>query len=40
VTVPVGTGPKGLPVGIQVVGRAEEDRAVIAWAACVQNVLA
>jgi Asp-tRNA(Asn)/Glu-tRNA(Gln) amidotransferase A subunit family amidase len=32
VTVPVGVGPNGLPLGIQVVGRAGEDRAVLAWA--------
>ena len=32
VTVPAGTGPNGLPLGIQVVGRAGEDRAVLAWA--------
>ena len=32
VTVPAGTGPHGLPLGIQVVGRAGEDRAVLAWA--------
>lgn len=40
VTVPAGTGPKGLPLGIQIVGRAGEDRAVLAWAAWVQNALA
>jgi Asp-tRNA(Asn)/Glu-tRNA(Gln) amidotransferase A subunit family amidase len=32
VTVPVGVGPNGLPLGIQVVGRRGEDRAVLAWA--------
>jgi len=32
VTVPAGTGPNGLPLGIQIVGRAGEDRAVLAWA--------
>lgn len=32
VTVPAGTGPNGLPMGIQIVGRAGEDRAVLAWA--------
>ncbi|MBN8875828.1 MAG: amidase, partial [Rhodospirillales bacterium] len=32
VTVPAGTGPNGLPLGIQVVGRRGEDRAVLAWA--------
>ncbi|MGH7211496.1 MAG: amidase family protein, partial [Acetobacteraceae bacterium] len=32
VTVPAGTGPNGLPLGIQIVGRAGEDRAVLASA--------
>ena len=32
VTVPAGKGPKGLPLGIQIVGRFGEDRAVLAWA--------
>jgi Asp-tRNA(Asn)/Glu-tRNA(Gln) amidotransferase A subunit family amidase len=32
VTVPAGEGPDGLPLGIQIVGRAGEDRAVLAWA--------
>ena len=32
VTVPTGMGPNGLPLGIQVVGRRGEDRAVLAWA--------
>lgn len=32
VTVPAGMGRNGLPLGIQVVGRAGEDRAVLAWA--------
>lgn len=32
VTVPAGAGPNGLPLGIQVVGRRGEDRAVLAWA--------
>ncbi|HUN43492.1 MAG TPA: amidase [Acetobacteraceae bacterium] len=32
VTVPAGTGPNGLPLGVQVVGRAGEDRTVLAWA--------
>ncbi|MBV9735562.1 MAG: amidase [Acidisphaera sp.] len=33
VTVPAGTGPHGLPLGVQVVGRLGEDRQVLAWAA-------
>lgn len=32
VTVPAGVGPNGLPLGIQIVGRQGEDRAVLAWA--------
>jgi Asp-tRNA(Asn)/Glu-tRNA(Gln) amidotransferase A subunit family amidase len=32
VTVPAGEGPDGLPLGIQIVGRRGEDRAVLAWA--------
>ena len=40
VTVPAGTGPGGLPLGIQIVGRAGEDRATLAWAAWVSSALA
>lgn len=40
VTVPAGTGPKGLPLGIQIVGRMGDDRAVLAWARWVQNAIA
>ncbi len=36
VTVPAGTGPRGLPLGIQVVGRRGEDRATLAWARWVE----
>jgi Asp-tRNA(Asn)/Glu-tRNA(Gln) amidotransferase A subunit family amidase len=32
VTVPAGTGPNGLPLGIQIVGRQGDDRKVLAWA--------
>ena len=32
VTVPAGTGPKGLPLGIQIIGRRGEDRQTLAWA--------
>jgi Asp-tRNA(Asn)/Glu-tRNA(Gln) amidotransferase A subunit family amidase len=39
VTVPVGTGPTGLPLGIQIVGRCGEDRAVLAWARWVEAAL-
>ncbi len=40
VTVPAGTGPNGLPLGIQVVGRRGEDRAVLAWANWVAGMIA
>ncbi len=39
VTVPVGTGPNGLPLGIQIVGRCGDDRAVLAWARWVEAAL-
>nr|WP_294521178.1 amidase [uncultured Rhodopila sp.] len=39
VTVPAGTGPNGLPLGIQIVGRRGEDRAVLAGARWVQAAL-
>ncbi len=39
VTVPVGTGPNGLPLGIQVVGRRGEDRAVLAAAQWVASAI-
>ncbi len=32
ITVPAGTGPNGMPLGIQIVGRHGDDRAVLAWA--------
>ncbi len=40
VTVPAGTGPNGLPLGIQIVGRQGEDRAALAWAGWVAAALA
>ena len=39
VTVPAGTGPGGLPLGIQVVGRFGEDRETLAWAQWVAAAL-
>ena len=39
VTVPAGTGPNGLPLGIQIVGRRGDDRAVLAWARWVEAAL-
>jgi Asp-tRNA(Asn)/Glu-tRNA(Gln) amidotransferase A subunit family amidase len=32
VTVPAGEGPKGLPLGVQVVTGFGQDRAALAWA--------
>ena len=40
VTVPAGTGPNGLPLGIQIVGRAGDDRAVLTWARWVESAIA
>jgi Asp-tRNA(Asn)/Glu-tRNA(Gln) amidotransferase A subunit family amidase len=40
VTVPAGTGPAGMPLGIQLVGRLGEDRAVLAAAHWVGAALA
>jgi Asp-tRNA(Asn)/Glu-tRNA(Gln) amidotransferase A subunit family amidase len=39
VTVPAGTGPNGLPLGIQIVGRLGDDRAVLAWARWVEAAI-
>jgi len=39
VTVPAGTGPDELPLGIQIVGRRGEDRATLAWAQWVGEAL-
>ena len=40
VTVPAGTGPNGLPLGIQIVGRRGDDKAVLAWARWVESAIA
>ena len=40
VTVPAGTGPNGLPLGIQIVGRRGDDKAVLAWARWVEAAIA
>ena len=40
VTVPAGTGPNNLPLGIQIVGRQGDDRAVLAWARWVEAAIA
>jgi Asp-tRNA(Asn)/Glu-tRNA(Gln) amidotransferase A subunit family amidase len=39
VTVPGGTGPEGLPLGIQIVTRLGEDRQALAWAQWVMAAL-
>ncbi len=39
VTVPAGSGPDGLPLGIQIVGRYGDDRAVLAWAQWVASAI-
>jgi Asp-tRNA(Asn)/Glu-tRNA(Gln) amidotransferase A subunit family amidase len=39
VTIPAGTGPKGLPLGVQLVGRIGEDAAVLGWARWLQAAL-
>jgi Asp-tRNA(Asn)/Glu-tRNA(Gln) amidotransferase A subunit family amidase len=39
VTVSAGTAPNGMPLGIQIVGRHGEDRAVLAWAQWVAAAL-
>jgi Asp-tRNA(Asn)/Glu-tRNA(Gln) amidotransferase A subunit family amidase len=33
ITIPAGSGPSGLPLGVQLVGRPGEDRQLLAWAA-------
>ena len=40
VTVPAGTGPDGLPLGIQIVTRIGEDRQALAWARWVAAAIA
>ena len=39
VTVPAGTGPSGMPLGLQVVGHLGEDRATLAWAQWIAHAL-
>jgi len=39
VSVPAGLGPQGLPLGIQIVGRKGDDRALLAWAQWVAAAL-
>ncbi len=40
VTVPAGTGPNAMPLGLQIVGRIGEDREVLAWAQWIAAALA
>ncbi len=40
VGVPAGTGPRGLPLGVQVIGAPGSDRETLAWAAWLEDVLA
>jgi len=39
ITVPAGHGPRGLPLGVQLVGRRGEDRETLAWAQWVAAAL-
>jgi Asp-tRNA(Asn)/Glu-tRNA(Gln) amidotransferase A subunit family amidase len=39
VTVPAGTGPRGLPLGVQIVARPGEDREALAWAEWVRSAV-
>jgi Asp-tRNA(Asn)/Glu-tRNA(Gln) amidotransferase A subunit family amidase len=39
VTVPAGLGPNGMPLGIQIVGRRGDDKAVLAWAQWVATAI-
>ena len=39
VTVPAGKGPKGLPLGVQLVGRIGEDSALLSWARWLQGAM-
>jgi Asp-tRNA(Asn)/Glu-tRNA(Gln) amidotransferase A subunit family amidase len=39
VTVPAGTGPNGLPLGIQIVGRRGDDRGMLTWARWVEDAI-
>ncbi|MDX3908050.1 MAG: amidase [Pigmentiphaga sp.] len=40
VTVPAGTGPDGLPLGIQLVARRGQDAQLLAWARWLQHIMA
>jgi Asp-tRNA(Asn)/Glu-tRNA(Gln) amidotransferase A subunit family amidase len=40
VTLPYGTGPRGLPLGVQFVGRYDADMELLAWAQWAERTLA
>ncbi len=39
VTVPTGTGPTGLPIGLQIVGRPGTDKATLAWSQWITSAM-
>lgn len=39
VTVPAGKGPNGMPLGVQIVGRFDDDAATLAWAEWVRQAM-
>jgi Asp-tRNA(Asn)/Glu-tRNA(Gln) amidotransferase A subunit family amidase len=39
VTIPAGTGPKGLPMGVQLVGRVGADATTLGWARWLQAAM-
>ena len=39
ITIPAGAGPKGLPLGVQLVGRVGEDAATLGWARWMQAAM-
>jgi Asp-tRNA(Asn)/Glu-tRNA(Gln) amidotransferase A subunit family amidase len=39
VTVPAGKGPNGMPLGVQIVGRFDDDSATLAWAEWVRQAI-
>jgi Asp-tRNA(Asn)/Glu-tRNA(Gln) amidotransferase A subunit family amidase len=39
ITVPAGSGPNGLPLGLQIVARPGDDRQALAWAEWVRNAV-
>ena len=39
VTVPAGKGPNGMPLGVQIVGRFDDDSATLAWAEWIRQAM-